>query len=151
MMFEFLNKYKIHGEYPLGKGQSHSKRCDAPKDGRGVYVVLRGDEVLYISCSGLVRANSDEPKVREADGGGLWGRITGGKLPGVGRQRIHQKLVSENIDEVTIKWWVTYDETYQDNPEDVIDTMKSEYIDNHGRFPKWNNNKQSKLANWIFS
>lgn len=41
-----------------------------------------GEEALFISCSGLIKVDSNEPKVREADGGGLWARITRGKLPG---------------------------------------------------------------------
>lgn len=137
-MFTYLYKYKDQGKYVLKKGDSHTEICDAPKNGRGVYAVFCGEEVLFISCSGLIKANSNEPKVREADGGGLWARITRGKLPGFHKERIHEKLVSENVGEITIKWWITYDKSHQDNPKDIRNLMIVDYTTSFGVLPSWN-------------
>lgn len=134
-MFKQLEKYK-QGQYTLNINESHSKKCNAPKNGRGVYLVYDKNDLIYISSSGRVTNNEPEPKIRVADGGGLWGRLTGGKLPS--RKTINRQLVSENIDSVLIKWFVTYDETFQDKPADVRDILKTEYVKLKGEFPVWN-------------
>lgn len=134
-MFKHLEKYK-QGEYALKTHESHSKKCNAPRDGRGVYLVYHKDNLIYISSSGRVTKEDSAPKIRVADGGGLWGRLTGGKLPN--GQRIHNRLESENIDSVLIKWFLTYDETFHDKPADVRDILKTEWVKSKGELPVWN-------------
>lgn len=139
-MFKHLGKYK-YGEYTLNVSDSHSKKCNAPRDGRGVYLVYHNNDLIYISSSGRVTNNELEPKIRVADGGGLWGRLTGGKLPN--GERIHKRLESDKIDSVLIKWFVTYDETFQDKPEDVRNILKTEYLKLKGELPVWNRKSKS--------
>jgi len=134
-MFKNLEKYK-QGEYILKINEIHSKKCNAPSDGRGVYLVYNNNDLIYISSSGRVTEGDLEPKVRFSDGGGLWGRLTGGKLPN--RNRIHKQLESDKIDSILIKWFVTYDETFQDKPADVRDIMKAEWVKLKGELPVWN-------------
>lgn len=124
-MFKNLEKYN-QGEYILKINESHSKKCNAPRDGRGVYLVYQNDQLIYISSSGRVVNTVLEPKTRVADGGGLWGRLTGGKLPD--GQRIQKRLECDKINSVLIKWFVTYDEAFKDKPEDVRDSLKKEYL-----------------------
>src|SRR5690606_16997149 len=106
-MFKQLEKYK-QGQYTLNINESYSKKCNAPKNGRGVYLVYDKNDLIYISSSGRVTNNEPEPKIRVADGGGLWGRLTGGKLPN--GKRIHKRLESDNINSVLIKWFLTYED-----------------------------------------
>ena len=98
--------------------------------------MYHSDNLMYISSSGRVTNNELEPKIRVADGGGLWARIIRGKLRD--EQRINQRLVSDGIDSVLIKWFVTYNETFQDKPEDVRDILKTEYVKLKGELPVWN-------------
>lgn len=140
-MFKHLQKYK-QGQYTLNIHESHSKKCNAPKDSRGVYLVYQNDELIYISSSGRVTNDHLEPKTRVADGGGLWGRLTGGKLPN--GDRIQRRLESDKINSVLIKWFVTYDETFQDKPADVRDILKKEYKELKGEFPVWNRKSKQK-------
>jgi hypothetical protein len=143
MFSEVVSKYKIKGFFSFRPEESLERKCNAPTDKCGVYLiykVIKSMEVLiYIGSSGQIK--NGELKARQSGLGGMKDRLVNGYQPKFGK--VHRKkafpeqMRIEKIPELKIYWWVTYDDEIHDIPTNVESELKTIYINNFGRLPEW--------------
>lgn len=127
MFASILNKYDYHGNFTFEKGESYKEKCNAPKDGCGVYLIYEVkddvENLLYIGSSGQKNKNGTI-KIRK---GGMYDRLTNGYHPFLFgfSKRIKRSILfplimeRDGIRKIRIYWWQTYDKNYSDFPTDV--------------------------------
>ena len=77
---------------------------------------------------------------------GLYGRICQGKQFDTSRKKSWpMKMRDQNIDELQIHWYVTFDEKITDIPAQVEATLIQEYYRKHKRLPDWNEEFQHSM------
>ena len=140
-----LKKYNCNGMFNYQSSESLSAKCNAPTDQSGIYLIykiVKGQEILiYIGSSGQKRKDGTL-KVR---GGGMKDRLVNGYHPNrfgqvkrIPRRRAFpQQMLKENIAELTIYWWVTYDNNNADFPTVVEKKLTDKYFDKFGKLPDW--------------
>jgi len=143
MFEEVLNKYKHKGNFSFNATESLQEKCNAPTDKGGVYLIYKNkisDETLiYIGSSG--QKKNGTIKVRKSGLGGMKDRIVNGYHPKFGKIKrkisfpIHMK--AENILEIKINWWVTYDKNNADFPTEVENALVKKYLEKLYKLPDW--------------
>jgi len=141
-MFDELTKYQHNGHFFFQPGDDLEKKCTAPADSSGVYIVYglaRGRiELLYIGRSGRI----DEDGVMENRQGGLRDKIVNGKHLNSGAAKIAwpAQMKRDSIEALDIYWYVTADDQHNDCPTKLKATLLKIYKEIHGRRPTWNKN-----------
>lgn len=102
-----------------------------------VYIVLSGIDLLYIGRSGKI--NSDGSLfIRK---GGIKDRIVNGKqFDSARRLSWPKKMNEQNIEELTISWFITYSLKNKDCPKTVEGFLLKQYAFEKNRLPTWNKN-----------
>lgn len=138
-MLSKLNSYNEKGSFLFKTTDSLSAVCNAPKNCSGIYLiyaVINGKrDLIYIGISG--RKGVDGKIVHRKDG--LRGRFLTGKTDGVLRKIAWPKrMVSQNIQELDIHWYVTHGAHNKDFPRDLEIALLTAYQLENGRLPIWN-------------
>ncbi len=143
-MFEKeLTKYKFKGEFSFKTNDLLEEKCNAPTDNGGVYLIYKminsKMELLYIGSSGQKR--DGKLKVRQSGLGGMKDRLVNGYHPKFGkikRKKVFPiKMRDENISELKIFWWITYDKVCSDFPTDVESALRNIYLNRFRKLPDW--------------
>ena len=134
-MFDELNVYDDTDHFFFKDGNVLSKVCNAPERA-GVYLVyqLRHGKVdlVYIGASGTI--NQDGTFKNQL----LKGRINN-THDGIKRQALFENKIREfDIDALDIYWYVTYDEAYNDFPNELEDKLLEKHKSIYGKLPGWN-------------
>lgn len=104
-------------------------------------VTGKSETLIYIGSSGQ-RLKNGELKTRN---GGMRDRLINGYHPNkfgeAKRIKRHialpNQMLKENIKQIRIYWWVTYDEKTKDSPTDVETKLRSEYLKQYNKMPRW--------------
>ena len=143
-MFEsILNKYKIKGCFSFKSNELLEGKCNAPTDKSGVYLifkVINSTEILiYIGSSG--QKKDGKIKTRKSGLGGMKDRLVNGYHPKFGKIKrqysFPAQMKKENIPEIKIYWWITYDDKNTDFPTEVETILKRKYLLEFGKLPEW--------------
>lgn len=147
-MFELeLKKYKYKGTFSFRPSlpETLSKKCNAPDDRGGVYLIYKliGKEeiLIYIGSSGQKNADGTL-KIRK---GGMKDRLVNGYHPNkfgeakrIKRHKAFPKqMEKEGILELKYYWWVTYDNDISDFPTDVETVLRKKYFNKFHKHPDW--------------
>lgn len=138
-----LSKYSESGKFIYNQNDDLRLVCNASKSKSGVYLMYNCDtkELLYIGCSGHIK-NDGEISTRKTGGGGLYGRIVNGHQFGKMKryEALPQKMKEENIAQIEIIWYVTFDEkaNLKHSPTFVESNLLQEYFEKNNRLPRWN-------------
>ena len=143
-MLQSLNIYKDHDSFIFKVHDNLKIICNAPTNKSGIYIFFDGindeSKILYIGCSGHIQ-NDGSIHTRTTGQGGIYGRIVYGHQFG----KVHRwkslplKMKQDNINELMISWFVTYDESIKHSPCFVESCLIQDYYNNKGVLPKWNN------------
>lgn len=140
-----LKKYKCNGTFNYKSSESLSAKCNAPKDKSGIYLIYKivneQEILIYIGSSGQ-RRKDGTLKVRID---GMKGRLVNGYHPNrfgqskriARRKAFPLQMLKENISEIKVYWWVTYDNNNADFPTDVEASLTGKYFDKFGELPDW--------------
>lgn len=143
-MFENdLQKYKIKGSFTFKVHESLQEKCNAPTDCSGVYLIYKitdsEEKLIYIGSSG--QKIDGKLKTRKSRLGGMKDRIVNGYHPKFGkvqRKKVFPaQMKIENIPELKICWWVTYDKENFDFPTDVETILREKYFSKYGSLFDW--------------
>lgn len=143
-MFEnILNKYKIKGKFNFKQFESLEAKCNAPNDKSGIYLIYKivdsTETLIYIGSSG--QNKNGELKTRKSGLGGMRDRLVNGYHPKFGKVKrkkaFPNQMKIENITEINIYWWVTFNNENSDFPTDVEDKLMNEYLSEFGKRPEW--------------
>jgi hypothetical protein len=141
-MFNELDKYQSD-HFFLMPGGALMQSCNAPTDKSGVYLVYALEkgrvELIYIGRSGKKTADGNI-QTRKAGCGGIKDRIVNGKHFNRLARRVCwlQQMKLENIDALDIYWYITYDDTYKDCPEEIEKLLLQKFTYIMGKPPRWN-------------
>lgn len=138
-MFDELKKYKKKGSFSFKADELLEKACNAPKDKSGVYIVYASDNSkdnpIYIGSTGKIRKDG---KIKHRKGG-LYDRIYRGKQFDESRKLSWPKKMKEQqIDELNIYWYVTFNDEVTDIPAYVEAILIQQYFNKFRRLPYWN-------------
>ena|ERR1035437_8073244 len=105
-------------------------------------VNLNRHRVVNIIANCRQRNKDGSLKTRK---GGLKDRLINGYHPNqfgqITRIKRHKafpmQMVNENILELKIYWWVTYDTFHKDFPTDIESLLSEKYIQKHTKLPDW--------------
>jgi hypothetical protein len=142
-MFDELDKYENNDHFFFEAHQSLERKCNAPKDKGGVFLVyaLKGGkiELVYIGSTGGFDVD-DSIWVAEEGLGGLLEEIVNGtsfeEIPN--SIAWPAQMAKENIEALDISWHVTHDGPFNDSPELVEDSIVETYFEVYGQMPRWN-------------
>ena len=139
MFLKKLVKYKNADHFFFKPEDSLSQSCNAPKKGSGIYLVFIAEteakELIYIGRSGCVQ-NDGKIKHRK---GGLNDRIVNGKqFDKPRRTSWPSKMKEENIKELEICWYETFNYKVKDIPAYVEAKLLQRFFEINGRLPNWN-------------
>jgi len=134
-MFDELNKYKRTGHFIFRSTDNLAAVCNAPKGCSGLYIVYAlkngSIQLIYIGISG--RKGSDGKIKHRLDG--LRGRFLTGKQFGELRKISWPKQMKvEKIEALDIYWYVTYDEAYNDFPNELEDKLLEKHKSIYGSY-----------------
>ena len=141
MIEKILSKYNIKGEFTFKPHESLIVKCNAPTNYSGIYLIYDKEKIIYIGSSG--QKLNGELKNRKCRLGGMKDRIINGFHPKFGkikRKKIFPMIMMElNIDEITFKWYVTYDYINNfDFPTDIEKKITYEFKSkNENHKPNW--------------
>ena len=138
-MFKCLDKYTTNGHFYFSINSSLRDVCNAPRGYSGIYLIFnekfKTSNLIYIGISG--RAGLNNKIVHRKDG--IWGRIVRGKQFGDRRSISWPlKMKEDNISELIIKWWVTFDNNFNDFPRLLERSLLTQYMVKYNRLPIWN-------------
>lgn len=125
------------GEFTLRIGESLRKNCNAPNDQGGIYIVtdVRKNQIIYIGSSGWLCQNGDF-KIRK---GGMCDRIVNGKQFEKPRSISWLlKMQEQNIPEIKVNWFVTFNFIIQHIPAFVEACLLQEFFEANKFLPLWN-------------
>jgi hypothetical protein len=143
-----LAKYLKHGSFSFKQDQALLHVCNAPTNASGIYAVFNkhengtADELLYVGISGAKRNPDGTLMHRTAGLGGIKDRIVNGhhlyhKMPR--RRAWPKRMEEEGISEITVDWWVTYDDdAFLDFPRVLEEKILRTYLKAKGALPRWN-------------
>ena len=136
-MFDELNKYKSNGHFFFNPGSDLRKVCNAPKDGIGVFYILRlakgRIDIVYIGSEGEVENDGQIHSL------GLYDQIVNGNQFGAPRfYSWNEKLESEGIEALDVYWFKTFDKKNEDSPTYAKALIMQSFLDLHERLPEWN-------------
>jgi hypothetical protein len=136
-MFNILNKYTMNGRFSFIKGDRLIQVSNDVPNLPGVYYFVRITEVdkqiVYIGASGTVDKEGAFSKQLLKK---RLNNIQGCKS----RQKfLEQKLQEENILEIQIYWFVTFEGIFKDLPGYVEALIIQEYFSEFSKLPFWNN------------
>jgi hypothetical protein len=147
-IFDKLEVFKCKGlfVYNPGQGDNLSKVCNVPKDNvSGIYLVFADsvddDHLIYIGISGIVTNGVFNHRL-----GGMRERLISGKQKDKygnrdARRNIWKKMMADdNITELHIKWYITYDDEIQVIPRQIEQAFLEILKDQNGYLPLWNKN-----------
>jgi hypothetical protein len=144
-----LEKYTSKGQFTFKQSETYQTKCNAPTDKSGVYLIYKiinsTETLIYIGSSG----QKDEAGNLKHRKGGMKDRLVNGYHPNRFGQlkRIKRskafplQMLTENIPEIKVYWWVTLDEQNSDFPTDVETLLREKYIEKHERLPDWHQQK----------
>jgi hypothetical protein len=140
MFKEILAKYSIKGEFTFTPTENFEIKCNAPTTQSGVYLIYKiiesKEELLYIGSSGQ-KTKDGKLKTRKSGLGGMKDRLANGYHPKFGKIKrkklFPSQMLIENIPQIKIYWWVTYDTVYFDFPTDVEGQLRK-LVD---KLPAW--------------
>jgi hypothetical protein len=144
-MFDIeLDKYKIHGSFSFKVPELLSAKCNAPNDKNGVYLIYKvrngKESLIYIGSSGQ-KSKDGTIKTRKSGLGGMRDRIVNGYHPKFGKIRRQKafpiQMLNEDIEELKIYWWVTYDRDNSDFPTNVEAILRDKYSNHYNKHPDW--------------
>ncbi len=135
-MNSILNKYSTKGSFEFLKNETLAKKCNAPKDNVGVYLVYDAkSNLIYIGCSGWLNQDGTLG-MRE---GGMFDRIVDGKQFNKPRRKSWAKKMNEqNIDKIKVEWYVTFDKKISDIPAYVESILLQMFFNKQKVLPIWN-------------
>jgi hypothetical protein len=142
-MFDELDKYENNDHFFFEAHESLERKCNAPKDKSGVFLVyaLKGGriELVYIGST-ADSDQSDSSWINDIGFSGLLEEIVKGtsfeEIPN--NVSWPQQMAKENIEALDIYWYVTQDESVNDSPALVDDSLVETYYDVYGQMPRWN-------------
>jgi len=155
-----LSNYEENGYFSYKPDEDFKVKCNTPIDVNkgGIYCIYRickyEEELLYIGSSG--QKNRDKTfKGRKSGLGGMKDRIVNGDHPKFKynedgkRIKRHKALPlymkKENIEEIKIYWWITYDGIlYFDFPTDIESQIRNKYKKMFDKIPDWHKKKSYK-------
>jgi hypothetical protein len=144
-IFEILKKYKNNGVFIFNYSQSFKKQCNAPNDQSGVYLIFKifndKEVLIYIGSSGQKRKDGTI-KIRK---GGIKDRLINGYHPNrfgepvrFPRHKVFPKQMrNEEIIELKIYWWITYNDENLDFPTDIEKKIREQYLMKNNKLPAW--------------
>lgn len=141
MIEKTLTNYNIKGEFTFKPNESLIIKCNAPTNYSGIYLIYYKEEIIYIGSSG--QKINGELKTRKCGIGGMKDRIVNGfhpKFDKIKRKKIFPLIMKElNMDEITFKWYVTYDYTNNfDFPTDIEKKILNQFKStNENQKPSW--------------
>ncbi|MCO6498071.1 MAG: hypothetical protein J5I50_10440 [Chitinophagaceae bacterium] len=137
-MEALTNKYKTRGEFVFKTEEVLSKKCNAPTDKGGIYIVYNAatHEIIYIGSSGWV-CQDGSFQLRK---GGMCDRIVNGKQFDAPRKKAWaSKMMVEGIKEIIVKWYVTFEAgEVEDIPAYAEAYCLQDYFRQHKGLPRWN-------------
>lgn len=138
-MEELLHPYKRRGTFIFNKEESLSKKCNAPVDAGGIYLVFdtKANSIIYIGSSGWV-CNNGNFEIRD---GGMCARIVKGKQFDSSRKKSWPaKMIEQGIEEIRVDWFVTYNDEVKHIPAFVEASCVQKYFEKHDYLclPRWN-------------
>ncbi|XQP83890.1 MAG: hypothetical protein ACOJUL_12830 [Candidatus Pollutiaquabacter aromativorans] len=136
-MKNILSQYLQKGEFSYCKDDKLDKKCNAPKDHAGVYIVKDAEtkRTLYVGSSGKVCQNGNV-NIRI---GGIYDRIVNGKQFNERRCYSWPTIMSEqSINRLQIEWYVTFNDAIRHIPAYVEAQCIQQYFEENGVLPKWN-------------
>ena len=139
-MKEYLDKYKINGNFKFSRDQSLEKQCNASKNYGGIYLIFALSEdkigsLIYIGSSGWVNQKG-EFLLRKK---GMYDRIVNGKQFDTKRKYSWAiKMKEDKINEIQVDWYVTYDENIKHIPAYSEAVLIQKYFDENKLLPLWN-------------
>ena len=140
-MFKPLEQYRDCDSFIFTPNDSLVDVCNAPDKKSGVYILIakRGDDedIVYIGSSGKMQTNG----VLKTRKGGMRDRLINGKdSTGMARKKSWiLRMGNEEIDQLVIQWWVTFDLDNKHIPVYVEAMLIQEFFDNYRKLPLWNN------------
>lgn len=134
-----MNLYKENGTFAFKQTDNLSAVCNAPNNCSGIYLiytVINGKrDLIYVGISGRKTA---EGKIKHWKDG-LRGRFLTGKTDNVFRKIAWpNRMMTQNISELEIEWYVTYGFHNQDFPRELEIELLTHYLNANGRLPIWN-------------
>jgi len=139
-VFDELNNYKNKGSFSFKRDKKLEKVCNAPTKSSGIYIVYSmaesKDKPIYIGSSGKMQKDG---KIRHRKNG-LYGRIVNGKQFDKSRRKLSwpKKMKEQQIDELNIYWYVTFDDENTDIPAYVEAVSIQKYYNKFRSLPDWN-------------
>ena len=135
-MFEILNKYINKVSFYFRKGNKLSEVSKDVPNEPGVYYFVRikenKSEIVYIGASGTVYKNGVFSEQ-------LLNKRLNNQQDKISRQKFfEQKLKEEDIIELQIHWFITYDKNNLDLPGYVEGRLIQKYFSKYKRLPDWN-------------
>lgn len=143
MFKKHLEKYKNNGVFTFKPFEKLEEKCNALTDKAGIYLIFKItnniDTLIYIGSSG--QKKDGKLKVRKSGLGGMKDRLVNGYHPKFGkikRKKVFpQQMIKENIPQLKIKWWVTWDNGNNDFPTDIEKILSNTYLNKFGYLPEW--------------
>ncbi len=138
-MMNELNQYRQNGQFFFRPTDRLADVCNAPANSSGVFAIYaleRGrTNLVFIGSAG--KKDADGNIVHRKDG--IKGRIVTGKQFGdFCRKTWPHQMRLENIDTLSIQWFVTYGGMAKDFPEEMEMNLLARYKEANGKLPRWN-------------
>ena len=139
-MFKELNKYKHQNNFTYNIESELSEVCNAPQEGNGIYLVydVSDDikELVFVGSTGTIQ-NNGEIKLRV---GGIYDRLVNGQQFGkLSRRKAWPiQMKKENIENLEIHWYETFNENTKDIPTYVEGLILQQFLDKNKVLPRWN-------------
>ena len=137
-MFDDLDKYQNRGSFSFREGDKLRTVSKNVPNLPGVYyfeqVIEKQKNIIYIGASGTIETIGEFKKQ-------LLKKRLNNKQDRMLRQVFFDnKLRQENISEINVHWFVTFDEKTKDLPGFVEGLLFQKFFEIHGRLPEWNKN-----------
>lgn len=138
-MLKELENFKEKGSFTFSAEDDLFKKCNAPKDGSGIYLIFADDDdednLLYIGISGS--KGEDGEIVHEKDG--IYGTLVNGKQFGLDRKLSWPlKMLKDEIELIVIKWYVTYGKHDNRFPRPIEEAYLILHQQDNFELPPWN-------------
>ena len=141
---KLLEKYKCNGCFTFKPKEDFEEKCNVPTNRAGIYLIykiIKNSETLsYIGSSG--QKINGKLKVRKSGLGGMKDRLVNGYHPKFGKikrkKTFPEQMIKENISQIKIYWWITYDgNANKDFPTDIENNLSALYKSKFARLPEW--------------
>lgn len=136
MFYKILNEYQS-GEFTFTNGSSIYTVCNAPKEGKGVYIHIgitrEGREIVL--CIGKAGTFSNQRNGFKDQA--LYGRLTATRGE-ISAQNYFDAILLGGFASIKIRWYVTYDQNTKHVPAYVEANLLQQYFDQNGKLPPYN-------------